>query len=366
MNMRAIAAVSAALLLLGSCRQNVEDRHPTIQYVKDILADRDSREMELLGRRQSPRPADDIALIGTFASCDRLAGLFSGYDVRDNVNGSRKSDGLPDFAGETFSIIVQDELYDGVSSSGEEFRRNTVLLSLAAIDTVSHISPYDLDGLGDKRASKMIVLADLPLANYGMFDVDTLFRSAGCDIRVVSPFDLMLGEVFGTHAGSPVRVGILCDQENIAPSMYADRFREVAGRYGVAEASECLIFPTAQRDSLLHRMVDSSMVSGHSRPFDAIVVDDLSLDMDRLKSELADMLSVLNEGSMTYGRMFSQDFRMMDAFGVLADFCYDYMRRQNLFTHNISLPQAVVYRPVPNPGSGNRQIMLISGFYVQD
>ena len=87
---------------------------------------------------------------------------------------------------------------------------------------------------------------------------------------------------------------------------------------------------------------------------------------DSIKTELADMVSLMNASSMTYGRRLAPDFRLIHGFDVLAEYCYDEFRRQNMFTHNIAMPEVELYRPAPAPGSENGEIILIPDLYVQN
>ena len=97
-----------------------------------------------------------------------------------------------------------------------------------------------------------------------------------------------------------------------------------------------------------------------------MLVDDISLDIRTLKFELADLLSILNESSMTYGRMIADNFLLLDSFNTVADFLYSYLRSNNLFTHNISKPQVVTYLPIPKPETEDGSIILIPSSYVQN
>ena len=203
-----------SLLLSVSCvRQKVETR-PTIPLVREILAEKTGPRAELL-RGAVPRPTSDITIIGSEYACDRLAEHFSFRDVQDNVDASYKSDGLPDFAGETFACIEDTDSYVTTlaASGSDELRRRTVQRVMAALDTAAHISPYDLEGLSSKRSSKFIVLADPFLAEHGGFDVDTLLSSTGCEIPVIRPLELIIDRAFAKSERGDLSVAILCDKQ---------------------------------------------------------------------------------------------------------------------------------------------------------
>ncbi len=363
---RAARPLLLILLLSASCvRQKVETR-PTIPLVREILAEKTGPRAELL-RGNEPRPTSDIAIIGSEYACDRLAERFSFRDVQDNVDASYQVDGLPDFAGETFACIEDAAPYAEVlaADGADELRRRTVQRVLAALDTAVHISPYDLEGLSSKRASKFIVLADPVLAEYGGFDVDTLLSSTGCRVPVIRPVELMIDRAFANSTRGDLSVAILCDPHYGATGIYEQIFARKAAAQG-RKGATCVVSSVARRDSVLHTFLKDYLAAGNTKPLDAILVDDLSVEMDSLKNELAEIISVMNESSMTLGRVIPRGFFFLNAFEEVSDCCYSFLREHNLFTHNIAKPQVMVFRPVRKPESEDDAIILIPGSYVQN
>ena len=354
------------LLLPAACQRQTEEVRPTIPLVREILASRsDARSVMLRGL--SPKPVSDIAIIGSEFACDRLAEQLSFRDVQDNVDASMVRDGLPDFAGETFACMEDATPYAEVlTNAGEqELRRQTVLRVLAAIDTTVHISPYDLEGLSSKPSSKLVVLADPFLAEYGAFDADTLLRSLSCSVPVVSPLELMIDKAFRESDRKDLSVGIIGEAQYASSGIYEQVFARKAATLGAGAAS-CAVFGTERRDSVLHDFLRAYGKAGQERPLDVILIDDLSVRPDALKSELAEIVSVMNESSMTLGRMVSRNFFFLNAIDETAACCYGFLRANNLFTHNIAKPQVSVYRPVKRPESADESIILIPGMYVQN
>ena len=354
------------LLLPTACRRQVVETRPTIPLVRDILNGKSDSRAQML-RASQPRPAADIAIIGSEFACDRLAEQFSFLDGHDNVDAREKTDGLPDFAGETFACIEDGGRYADIlaSEGGEELRRRTVQRVLAALDTVVHISPYDLEGLSSKPSAKMVVLADPFLAEYGAFDVDTLLRSTGCKVPVFSPIEKMIERAFAQGGRWDLSVGVLCDPVLDSTGIYERIFARKAAERG-AKGASCVAIGLERRDSLLYAFLRQYQQKGHTKPLDVILIDDLTVKSDSLKTQLAEIVSVMNESSMTLGRLVSRNFFFLDAFGEVSDFCYGFLRENNLFTHNIAMPQVSVYRPVPKPESEDDSIILIPGSYVQN
>ena len=354
------------LLVPAACKRQVVEVRPTIPLVREILSDRSDPRARLL-REATARPGSDIAIIGTEYACDRLAEQFYFRDLQDNVDARPVSDGLPDFAGETFDCIEDSDDYATVlqASGEEELRRQTVLRVLAALDTTVHISPYDLEGLSSKARSKSVILADPFLAEYGGFDVDTLLRSVGCNVPVVSPIELMIDEAFDKGKRGDLSVAILCAPQYVSSGIYERIFARKASARGLKGAS-CVISGVEHRDSLLQHFLYKYVEEGNTRPLDAVLIDDLSVNPDSLKIELAGIVSVMNESSMTYGRLIPRDFFFLDAFDEVADHCHAYLRANNLFTHNIAKPKVSIYRAAKRPDAEDGSIILIPGSYVQN
>ena len=354
------------LLIPAACKRQVVEVRPTIPLVREILSDRTDPRARLL-REAMVRPGSDIAVIGTEYACERLAEQFYFRDLQDNVDARPLSDGLPDFSGETFACIEDALSYESVlqTSGEEELRRQTVLRVLAALDTTAHISPYDLEGLSSKARSKLVILADPFLAEYGGFDVDTLLRSTGCDVPVVSPIELMIDEAFDQGKRGDLSVAILCAPQYAASGIYERIFARKAGARGLKGAT-CVVAGVEQRDSLLRHFLYQYVEEGNTKPLDAVLIDDLSVNPDSLKIELAGIVSVMNESSMTYGRLIPRDFFFLDAFDEVADHCYAYLRANNLFTHNIAKPKVSIYRAARRPDAEDGSIILIPGSYVQN
>lgn len=354
------------LLLPVACERQEEEGRPTIPLVREILATRTSPWAQMLHTLE-PRPVYDIALIGSESACERLAEQLTFRDSQDNVDARFAGDGLPDFAGETFACLEDTVSYAAIlARDGEEtLRTQTVLRVLSALDTLVHISPYDLEGLATKQRSKLVILTDPYLAEYGGFDVDTLLRSTGCRVPVVNPFELMLDQAFQEVGSNDITVGVLCEPEYAASGIYERIFARKAAEAGLSGAS-CVVGGVERRDSVLFTFLHDYRESGHEKPLDVILVDHLSLQPDELKMELAEIVSVMNESSMTYGRLVSRGFFFLNAYEQTSGFCHGFLRQYNLFTHNIANPRVSVYRTVEHPDAENTSIFLIPGSYVQN
>jgi len=367
----------AAGLILGclavfSCGKGESNLPPTIKQVETILADKTSPEYRLLASFKSPQPMGEVCIIARSEVCNLLSEYFYSYDRHDNVTGKLSPDALPDFAGETFGLISEDSSYGRYIKDGntEELRRQTLMRALCAVDTLTHISPYDLEGAGGKAPAKLIILADPYLSEYGKYDIERLFAGTGCGIPVISPLESTLDTLFrhfnsSAEAGgnnAKLSMGLIYNPSTAPSSVYARSFSKVSSNYG---GGECYLFPSDRKDSLLHRFV-ASYAGTRDVPVDVLVVDDPAVDVESLKTELADVVSVMNASSLKYGKILSSSFRICSSSEELARTLYLMFRQRNLFTHNISFPLSVYYNPVSAAGTEDGKIILTSGIDVQN
>lgn len=371
--MRKIYAAAAlavcAVLAIQSCRRTNVEKNPTIPYVRTILSSRSSAEMDILRRSAEPSSREDISLIAPQSFAEKFAERFVSYDVRDNVDGRLSPDGLADFAGETLFCVFDDSLgYAADDDARTLLREKCVRLSLAALDTALHISPYDIEGMGRKNSSKVLILGSPLAAAYGMFDVDTLLRSTSCEVPVLSPIELSLEEMFRSDKikrGSLLNVGIVYDSLIVDKSTVESIFNS----YACANAhpgSTCFAIPADSEPEFVRRMVHSYVDGGHGGALDAIIVDNIGTDVEALKNEVAGLVSVMNESSMTYSRYFSEDLLIVDSFEQTLSRVYGILREGNLFTHNISMPLVENCFPAPAPDSDDGSLILVSASYVQN
>ncbi len=366
--MKSALVLAATACVMYACSRPGLPSRTTVPYVESVIAGNDQHALGILESVSHPRPSGSIVLLGRSEQCATFADRFAACDERDNVDARLAPDGLPDFAGETLVCIADDspsgDLRD--SAAAVAFREKTVRKVIAALDTVVHVSPYDIQGMSSKAPAKLVILGDPLMSEFGAFDVDTLFRSTGCDVPVIAPMDCMLDKLFSRNSGRALNVGILADLSYADSLMYAGAFDKAAAAHSSSD-SRCFVFPSqAGSDSLLLHSLVASYASRFSRPLDAVIVNDLQVNVDSLKSELADMISVMSKSSMTYGRLIARDFVLLDGFSEVVSHCHAIMRERNIFTHNISFVQTETYVPVAKPDTDDGSIILIPASYVQN
>ena len=132
------------------------------------------------------------------------------------------------------------------------------------------------------------------------------------------------------------------------------------------ELGSFIVFPTDNKEDMFERLATAFKASYGDEKIDVILVDDYNIDISAIKVNLADIVSVMNETYITYGQSFADDVKMMDVVEACASYCYDILRSENLFTHNISLPQAKMYRVHNTSNVLDSTIVLIPELYVQN
>lgn len=222
--------------------------------------------------------------------------------------------------------------------------------------------------MGRKNSSKVIILGSPLAAAYGMFDVDTLLRSTSCKVPVLSPIELSLEGLFRSDKikpGSLLNVGIVYDSLIVDKATVESLFNAYAAANS-HPGSTCFAIPADAKPDFVRRMVHRYVDSGHGGAIDAVIVDDIGTDVEALKNEIAGLVSVMNESSMTYSRYFSEDLLILDSFEQTLARVYGILRDGNLFTHNISMPLVENSFPAPTPDSEDGSLILVSASYVQN
>lgn len=366
MRISTLTVAVSAFLLCVSCVDKNDSGRQTIQYVRDILSGKELAAKQILTAEGIPSYRDEIAIVGTDRNTVRLYEALAEYDKRDNIDGRLNPDELPDFAGEFFSLITQEEGFKSLIDRNQvpAVRRHLVMRVVSAMDTVSNLSIYDLEGKGNKSSSKMIIVADPNLYHYSSFDLDTLFRATSCDVPVVYPLDVMLDEAFSDDK-EKLNVAILYDPEIASAKVYMDILKAKAQSLG-RELGSFIVYPTDNKENIFERLATAFKASYGDEKIDVILVDDYNIDISDIKVNLANIVSVMNETYITYGQSFADDIKMVDVVEACASHCYDILRSENLFTHNISLPQAKMYRVHNTSNVLDSSIVLIPELYVQN
>lgn len=356
-----------AFLAASSCTVNEAGRD-TIGFVKTIASDTDCPEHVMLAGFAKVPSSGDVYIVGTPGSFGMISREFIEYDVHENARGRIQSDGLKDFAGETFAGICDSAFtpYEAYSSEygPEALRGLAVRYALAALSPSCNISIYDLDGNKPKNPAKMIILADPWLTYEGKFDIDTLFMLTGCKVPVISPTDLLLDAALGGEK-KYFNTGLLCDSTHIASGVYPALFEYKAREKDIVGA-HCFTAATPANVNALSAFLDAYMQAGNEAPLDAIMIDDWSVDMEAVNNELEAIRDFNREDYLLYGKLLSPDFMLFCSSEITMEACYDLLRSLSLFTHRIAPPATAAYVVKSAPDTSDKPFLLIPSENVQD
>lgn len=357
--------VLAVLCSAPGCRETVQTARPTVPVVERMLLSQ-SRETRLLQSFDPADPKGAVSVIGPSERAVRLTGLLLSSDEFDNVDGRLDPDQLPDFAGETVQLVSDDAHtpYHRFieQSDSDSLRAVTVRHLINAVDNHCSIGAFD-DGLGySKTASKLVVFASPYPAQYGAFDVDTLCRSLSADIPVVFPVKSVLSGLLDSSE-ERLHVAVLTDSLTALDGVHGHIFAELCRERGIL-GSDCVAFARDTVGDALVNMLEEYRQSGGMIPLSVIVTDD-GIPADDLKVSLENIRTLQTETNLHLRRLITPDCRIIDTDLAAAEECYRILRRRNIFTHNISFPQAEAYVTVPaSSGKGFR--LVETDKYVQD
>ena len=348
-------ALAALILFCVSCRERVSGGRPVIPYVAALFADTVSYDYGILSGWDVANKAGTIAVIGEPEDALLLTEHLLTSDRYDNIDGSRHSDGLPDFAGEIFAPVldVANAPYSGYfSRNNEDFLSEvTVRNFLAALDTACFLSSYDTDRLVHKAPAKMVILASSYSAAYGYFNIDTLCHVAGRSVPVI-PLTRAMLDVAWKHHGKGFNLGIWTSQDVLGAGIWSAVFPYAARRRGDPKATYSVFAPEESGTVLDRFMAFMQMYSaaGNTAKLSALVLDDPSVPLDSLREAAASILKVDRDSYITWRNLLADDFEIIDAGSAVASSCYAYLRENNRFTHKVAYPDVKVYATAPVNG----------------
>ena len=333
------------LVLLGtlvSCHERQVNVRDTIPYVKQIAVDT-TGTFALVSTYRTAGTKGSIAVIGEPEDAARLASFLLAADHVDNIDGKARPDRLPDFAGESFDILL--DLYNApylrlAASSPDSLREVAVRNAVIAVDTVAYSNALDPNSRLVTSRAKVFVLANSLLSEYGQFDVDTLFKMAGREPLILTPVEAML--CTAADAGYK-RVAVWAPAES--RSAYENAARTWTPQMDVTVVSTTGngVLRPAFRDVL--RMY-RSLKPGTN--LDAVLLDSFTADLEELGAEVEHIHRQITEEDMAFDRILMPHFRFIEPNASLTAALYRLLREKNLFTHDIAYPTVRYYQTEEN------------------
>lgn len=365
---RTVSACLLALLLAASCMRTEHNGKETIDLVVSIAGNPESPDRLMLESLSKVPANGDIYILGAPRTCGLIGESFLANDSFDNVRARLFSDGLKDFAGETFAL-VEDAEFSPYSefvelNGGDALRELSVRLALSSLRDKCNASIYDIEGNEAKARAKMLILADPWMLNGGKFDIDTLFSLTSCRVPVISPQELLIEAAFAGEK-KYFNVGMMCDSVYVGTGVYHSIYEAGAAKYDIMGTRYFEAASSGDEGHRLAAFLDRYSESGKDEPLDVLLVDDWSVDKEALMQELALIRDYTREEFMRYGKMISPDFTIFSSAELTMHYCYRKLRALSLFTHRIALPDMRVYTIKPQPGGSKLQFLLIPSENVQ-
>ena len=339
--MRITIPVLGAFLLLASCQERQVPVRDTIPYVKQLAVDT-AGTYSLLASYRSAGSVGSIAVIGEPEAAWQLSSRLLAADEVDNIDGKPRPDRLPDFAGESFDILMDQ--YNApytrmAASSPDSLREIAVRNAVISIDSVAYSNALDPMSRLRKSRAKVFVLANSLLAEYGQFDIDTLFKMAGREALILTPVEAMLETAAKAGCRS---VAVWAPQE--ARSAY----EHAAQAYPQMTVT---VVSTTGNGMLRPAFRDMLRIFRSLKPketLDAVLLDSFTADLDELAAEQEHIHRQITEEDMAFDRIMTPHFQFIKPNACLTSALYRLLRERNLFTHDIAYPAVRYYQTEEN------------------
>ena len=354
-----------ALVLIASCRQVTVSPRPTVPLVYSILADT-AGTGRLAARAGDIGVQGSIALIGQAEEGILLARRFLSVDQRDNVDGRMDRDSLPDFAGESFDVIldVTDAPYTHFLQEGpdaashlDSLRENAVRNAVFAWDSLCYVSGAEARATLSKQQAKILIYTSSLQAEWGLFDVDTLLQLSGGRCRILSPVHTLLDDA---QAAGASNLAVWTSRDVRASGAWENVF----ARRQWDQSTLHVLSPDIALDvrTEFRQLLRQYRATGLR--LDVLLLDSYYPDIQPLLSELAMIRRAGTEEDAAFDRMLAPDFQILDPTHSLIRATYNLLRQDHLFTHRIARPQAHYYETVES-GNGVPVLVEVTVPYIQ-
>ena len=339
--MKHILTVLALLVAFASCNERPAVVRDTIPYVKQLAADT-TGSFRLVRSYRTAGTKGSIAVIGEPEAAARLASVLLAADHVDNIDGRTAPDRLPDFAGESFDILMDQ--YNApytrmAASSPDSLREIAVRNAVMSIDSVAYSNALDPMSRLRKSRAKVFVLANSLLAEYGQFDIDTLFKMAGREALILTPVETMLETAAKAGCRS---VAVWAPQEARSAYEHAALAYPQMNVTVVSTTGNGMLRP-AFRDMLrIFRSLKPKAT------LDAVLLDSFTANLDELVAEQEHIHRQITEEDMSFDRILTPRFQFIEPNACLTSALYRLLRERNLFTHDIAYPAVRYYQTEEN------------------
>ena len=328
-----IPLIAVLALLAVSCRERKTVTRDTIPYVKLLVEDTTAFPLVEAYRTQGTRGS--IAVIGEPEAALLLAETMLAADLRDNIDGKIGPDRLPDFAGESFDVIM--DAYNApyrrmAESCPDSLREVAVRCAMMSLDTVSYAQALDPQSRLSKRKAKIFVLASSLLTEFGQSDIDTLLKMASREPLIINPVEAMINRVRNE------KLSHVAVWTPFAPgTAYAEAAKDI----------DCAVITPGSQDTR------------------TAFRDLLRQDLEEVQAEVEHIHRQITEEDMAFDRILAPKFQFIEPKSCLTEACYRMLRERNLFTHDIAYPTLRYYQTEEGM-NGNCVLVEMGAEYVKN
>lgn len=357
---RILIKALAVLAVLSACQRKAVPPRPTIPLVLSVSADT-AGTGRIAARAGHIGPGGSVAIIGEPGAAITLARYFQVSDRRDNIDGREKRDSLPDFAGETFEVILDDynEPYEHFLAEGADVAERVDSLREAAVRGAL----FAWDSTCVKVPAKLLIFTSSLQAEYGLFDVDTLQQLTGGKSHLLSPVQVMLESAY---AQGDRHLVVWTTPKIKASGAWQAVFR----RQGWKDATLSVLAPEPALDIRTEFRSLLRQYRSEGRRMDVLLLDTYWANPSYLGSELDIIRQGGTEEDAYFDRMLPGSFHFVEPKSALVKATYDLLREGNLFTHRIARPGIRYYETEESPQGllvlENVDASYVETAYVQD
>ena len=331
------------LPLFCACKQTTQVCKPPVAVVSNILSGAEAELASVLSLYDKTSSEGDITIIDSPERAAQLSEVMLDSDRFDNIDGSRSSDNLPDFAGERIVALMDIARDNYAQMDSMSLRDIAVRSTVAALDTRCCVSSYDTEYLSSKPTSKVVIISSPEIQAAGAYDIDTLMNATGVELPVIMPLRLMLSRSYGKGARN---IGIITDGMSSISGAYDSICNEIAPAGSV---HDCYVVSTddLMGTDVLLEFLQSYKDAGNTAALDVLLIDTFHYTVDLLREEYTAILLDDNQENVGVRPLISKDFEFYSTASTVADECYALMRKRNIFTHDIHYPTASAYLTNP-------------------
>ena len=349
--MRSITCFSAALAIMAlipACKGPKANNAVVGEYAMSLINDTTQTEYQIISGSRGRNVFGEISVIGEPEATLLISESLLNCDRFDNISGHAKSDGLPDFAGETISPILDrfNGSYGKIVTSGREelLAEINVRNFVAALDTACYLNAFDKDKIVHKSGAKLVVLSSVFASAFGYDDIDTLSSLTNSKVKVISPVHAMLDAAWEA-CGEGMNIGVWTTPDVLESGVYAKVFDKMRDQRKDKNA-KYTVFTLDTASTVVGRFLDFMKKYADSEEqgrLQALIVDDVSVPVEELLEAVKSVMAVDQDRYITYLNYLDPDFKVIGLKESVETACYKFLRGNNAFTHKISYPQVNLY-----------------------